>query len=116
MLLLELQRRQVVQAAVGSNGVEVKAPGLYDDLGFGTRSEPLDAQALVAQLAIEALVVGVLPRLAWIDQGRADAGMGEPLEDCQADELRPVVRAQEERRAVLTDGLTRRVSTSIRRL
>ena len=47
MLLLELERRQVVQAAVGSDGVEVTPPGLDDDLGFGARSEPLDAQALV---------------------------------------------------------------------
>jgi hypothetical protein len=32
----------------------VKAPGFDDDLGFCARSEPLDAQALVAQLAVEA--------------------------------------------------------------
>ena len=35
MLLLELERRQVVQAAVRSDGVEVKAPGFDDDLGLG---------------------------------------------------------------------------------
>ena len=39
MLLHELERRQVVQAAVGSDGVEVKAPGFDDDLGFGSRSD-----------------------------------------------------------------------------
>ena len=60
MLLLELERRQVVQAAVGSDGVEVTPPGLDDDLGFGARSEPLDAQALVAQAPVEALVGSVL--------------------------------------------------------
>ena len=98
MLLLELEWRQVVQAAVRADGVEVEAPGFDDDLRFCARSEPLDAQTLVAQLAVEALVVGVLPRLARIDQGRADAGMGEPLEDRQADELRAVVRAQEGKR------------------
>ena len=70
-----------------------------DDLCLCTRPEPLDAQALVAQLAVEALVVAVLPGLAGIDQRRADAGMGEPLEDRQADELRSAVRAQEERSA-----------------
>ena len=32
-----------------------------------------------------------------------DAGLCQPLEDRQADELRPVVRAQEERRAVHAD-------------
>jgi len=39
--------------------------------------------------------------------------MGEPLEDCQADELRAVVRAQEERSAMLADET---VSISIGRL
>ena len=38
MLLLELERRQVVQAAVRSDGVEVKAPGFDDDLGLGARA------------------------------------------------------------------------------
>ena len=61
MLLLELEWRQVVQAAVRPDGVEVKAPGFDNDLRLGRRSEPVDAQALVAELAIEALVVGVLP-------------------------------------------------------
>lgn len=103
MLLLELEGRQVVQSAVRPDGVEVTAPSFDDDLCFGARAEPLDAQALVAELAVEAFVVGVLPGLARIDQGRADAAMGEPLEDCQADELRSVVRAQEERSAVLAD-------------
>jgi hypothetical protein len=64
MQLLELERRQGVQAAVWSDGVEVKAPGFDDDLGRGARAEPLDAQAFVAELAVEALVVGVLPGLA----------------------------------------------------
>jgi len=45
-------------------------------------------------IAVEALVVGVLPRLARVDQGCADAGMGEPFEDrsaeqsCRGDRLR----------------------------
>ena len=38
MLLHELERRQVVQAAVRSDGVEVKAPGFDDDLGVGAPS------------------------------------------------------------------------------
>jgi hypothetical protein len=55
MLLLELERRQVVQAAVRSDGIEVKPPSLDDDLGLGARSKPLDAQAFVAELAVQAL-------------------------------------------------------------
>jgi len=50
MLLLELERRQVVQAAVRPDSVEVKAPRFDDDLCLRARAEPLDAQALVAEL------------------------------------------------------------------
>ena len=35
--------------------VEVLAPGFDDDLGLGARPEPLHAQALVAELAVEML-------------------------------------------------------------
>ena len=55
------------------------------------------------KLAVEALVGSVLPGLARIDQRRGDAALGDPLEDRVADELRPVVRAQEERRSVRAD-------------
>ena len=103
MLPLELDRGQVVQAAVRAHGVVVVPSGLDHDLGFGARAEPLQAQALVAELAIEALVVGVLPWLARVDQRRGDAALGDPLEDRAADELRPVVRTQEQRRAVHAD-------------
>jgi len=50
LLLLELERRQVVQAAVRSYCLEVKPPSLDDDLRLGARAEPLDAQALIAVL------------------------------------------------------------------
>lgn len=62
--LLELRRGQVLQAAVRPDLVVVLTPGLDDDLGLATRAEPLDGQALVAKLAVEALVGAVLPRLA----------------------------------------------------
>jgi hypothetical protein len=55
MLLLELERPQVAQAAVRADRVEVKTPGFDDDLGLGARAEPFDAQALVAQAPVEAL-------------------------------------------------------------
>jgi hypothetical protein len=111
--MLELEWRQVVQAAVRPDSIEVTAPGFDDDLCLCTRSEPLDAQAFVAQLAVEAFVVGVLPRLAGIDQGRADAGLSEPLEDREADNSGPL---SERRKSGAPCWLTRRVSTSIKRL
>jgi hypothetical protein len=66
MLVLELRGRQVLQAAVRSNGVVVATPVLDHDLGLGARAEPLDAPALVAQSAFEAVAGSVLPRLAGI--------------------------------------------------
>ena len=69
----------------------------------GPRAEPLDAQALVAQAPVEASIGTVLPSLARIDQRRGDATVGDPLEDRSADELWPVVRAQEDRRSVRAD-------------
>ena len=44
--------------------IEVLAPGFDDDLGFATRPEPLHAQALVAELAIEAFQRAVLNKRA----------------------------------------------------
>ena len=64
------------------------------------RSKPFETQALVAELAVEALVGAVLPGLAWIAQRGADTGLGDPLQDGVADELGSVVRAHEQRRTV----------------
>jgi len=46
MLLLELVRGQVLQAAVRTQGVVVATPGLDDDLGFGPGAKPLARAAL----------------------------------------------------------------------
>src|SRR3982750_1836216 len=103
MLLVELQGRQVAEAAVGTHGVVMPAPGLDDHTCLFARAKPLSAQAFVSEAAVEALVGAVLPRLAGIDQRGADARFGGPLEDCAADELRAIVRAQEQRRTVRAD-------------
>jgi hypothetical protein len=41
-------------------------------LRFGARTKPFEAQTLVAELAVEALRDAILPRLAGLDQCRAD--------------------------------------------
>ena len=83
--------------------VEVFAPGFDDALGLGARPEPLHAQALVGEFAVEALQRAVLPRLAGIDQGGLDALIDDPLQQRPRDELRAVVGTQVERRTALTD-------------
>lgn len=103
MLRLELDRRQVVQAHMGTDGVVILSPGLDQDLGLGTGAEPFDAQAFVAELAVEGLVGTVLPRLARLVKGRVDAVVGHPLQERATDELRAVVGAQVGRRTMQAD-------------
>ena len=92
-LLFELCRCQVAEAGVRSNLV-VLTPELLDrDLRIDSVSEPLHAQALVAELAVEGLIVAVLPRLTggamcavpiFALRSQADAGLEfrASQEDC----------------------------------
>ena len=67
-------------------------PGFDQDLGFGQAEEDLAVEQLIAQLAVEALAVSVLPRAAGLDVGGLGADRGNPLAQSQGDELRAVVR------------------------
>ena len=51
---------------------------LDDDFCFSARAEPFEAEAFVAELAVEALGDAILPRLTGLDQGDADALRGDP--------------------------------------
>jgi hypothetical protein len=105
--------------------VEVPLPRFDDDLRLGTRAKPFEAEALVAELAVEALTDPVLPWLARIDERRIDTLVDDPRQHRTRDEFGPVVAAQERRCASLADqqaehldDLTReriRPSTSIAR-
>ena len=84
MVLLEFVRGQVVEARVRAHRVVMLAPGLDDDLGLAPRAEPLDAQALVTEFAVERFVGAVLPRLSGVDERGFDARVGNPFEDGMA--------------------------------
>jgi hypothetical protein len=56
--------RQLAQARVWAHLVEVASPALDDHLGLGARAEPFQAQALVAELAVEALSDAIPPGFA----------------------------------------------------
>jgi hypothetical protein len=92
MLLLDLQRGQVVPPAAQPGSVVIAAPRFDDNMGFGTRAKLSEQHALVAEFAVEALVGAVVSRLARIDQRSADAGLGQPLQDRPADEFGTIVR------------------------
>ncbi len=74
--------------------VVVTTPVFDHDLRIDPILEPLQAQALVAELAVEALVGTVLPRLARIDVRGVDVRRQQPAQDRAGDELRAVVGAQ----------------------
>ena len=74
----ELGGRQIAEAGVRPNLVVMPAPSLNDDLGLNARGEPFQTQALVAELAVEALADAVLPRLSQIDQSGLDALVDDP--------------------------------------
>ena len=66
----------------------VKASPLFDQhLGFTQCVEDLAVQALVPELAVEALVVAVLPGRAWGDEQGANVQPVEPGPDRQCKQL-----------------------------
>jgi hypothetical protein len=83
--------------------VVVAPPCFNNDLCFGTRAKPFEAQTLIAKLAVEAFRDAILPRLAGLDQRGADPLRDDPGQDRLRHELRAVVAAQEGRCAALTD-------------
>ncbi len=60
---------------------------------FGQCVEDLAVQELVPQLAVEALVVAVLPGTTRLDEQRLYTEPGQPLSNQLRRELWPVVRA-----------------------
>src|SRR5262249_51138173 len=76
--LSELSRRPVAQAAVRPPHVVVQAPGFEDDRRLTPTHEESQVQALIPQLPVEALAVGVLPGAARIDVTRPRAPNREP--------------------------------------
>src|SRR6188472_2938075 len=90
----ERGRREIAQAGMRAHRVEVLAPRLDQDLCLASRTEPFEAQALVAKLAVEALRRAILPGLARIDQRGCDTLADDPRQQRARDEFRPIVRAQ----------------------
>src|SRR5688572_24305390 len=81
-------RREIAQARMRAHVIVVLSPGLDDHLRLGPRAEPFEAQALVAELAVEALRDAILPGLAGLDQRRADPLGDDPGQQRLRHELR----------------------------
>src|SRR3954471_1645206 len=93
MLLGEAGWRDASKAAVRSDLVEVLSPRGFGSPSLGQRLEPVLVQALVAELAVEALDVAVLHRPAGLDQDVPNAVPLRPRHEGAAGELRTVVGA-----------------------
>jgi hypothetical protein len=76
----KLDWRMVPEARARPNVVAMPKPGREADGSFAARAEPLEAQAFIAELAIEALVRAVLPRVAWIDERCLEVALHYPLQ------------------------------------
>ena len=86
----ELRWRHVVQAAVWPPFVVVVSPVGDDPSCFKQVLEPADAQAFLAQLAVETLHVGILCGLARLDMHQIDLAIQRPGEEVATGQLRPV--------------------------
>src|SRR6476661_2973133 len=101
--MFELVRCEVVEARMRPDFIVMAAPGFDDHLRFTSAAEPLEAQALVTEAAVEALVHAVLPRLTRIDQRRFDTRLLQPFEDRFAHEFGAIIRAQVAWRTAFAD-------------
>src|SRR5215469_400891 len=98
-------RWSVSQGAMRPDGVVMAAPGFDQDLGLLQRREDFPAQKFVAQLAVEGLVVAVLPWTAGFDVKCPDADLTEPFTHRRRDELRSVVGTDVLRRSMLDEEI-----------
>ena len=87
-------RGKAAAGAVGSDGIVLAPPLLDQHVRLRQRVEDLPVQQLVPELAVEALVVAVLPRAARLDKERLDAHAPQPPPHELRGELRSVVRPQ----------------------
>jgi hypothetical protein len=94
LLLGKLGRGQVAQGAMRPALIILDSPLFDNDAGFQQRAKDFPIQTFIAQLVMEALDEGLLPRRPWLDVDGFDVVIGHPISDSVSDELRAVVAAQ----------------------
>lgn len=101
----ELGGRDAAATAVRSDLIVVPPPFADHLAGLGERGEPVLVQALVAELAVEALDVAVLHGAARLDQQMRDAVLLGPRDEGATGELGAVVGTHGARIAAEPGGL-----------
>ena len=71
--------------------VVVAAPVFDHNLGLLQCVEDLAVEQFIAQLAVEALAIAILPRTARLDVSGLGSDGGDPIPERLGDELRAVV-------------------------
>ena len=66
-------------------------PSFDEDLGFGKAEEDLPVEQFVAQVAVEAFAVAILPRATGFDVGRLRTDGGNPVPQASGDEFWTIV-------------------------
>lgn len=74
-----------------SSLVVIHAPLFTHTPGFCKTDEPVLTQTFIAELPVKTFNVGVLHRLAWINETQGNAALGRPLIHGFAGELWPVI-------------------------
>jgi len=94
-------QREIAKARMRPHGVIVLTQLSMTTFASARVRKPFEAEAFVAELAVEALGDAILPGLAGLDQRGANALRGDPGQERLGNELRTVVAAQEGRCAAL---------------
>ncbi len=76
------------------------SPTPDDDLGLSHRIEDLAIEQFVPELAVEALIVAILPRRSRLYVKRLHPDPAEPVPHRGRCKLRPIIRSEVRRRTV----------------
>lgn len=82
-----------------AHAIVLPAPALDAPLGVGEIEEELFVQALVAELVVEALAVGIVDRLAGSDEAERNPARPRPAEEGPGRELRSMIADETRREA-----------------
>jgi hypothetical protein len=99
---------------VGPHGVVVAARRFDDDASFRPSTKPLEAEAFIPELPVEALVRPILPGLPWCDVRGVDVGRSQPAMDSGREEFGPVVRTKVLRSSMMADETRQHIDDATR--
>ena len=110
VMATKFERGAIVEARMWPHCIVMATPDFDEDESFAAAAEPLQVQALIAQLAVEALVGAVLPGFARIDEGGLDVAPSSHFSTATLMNSGPL---SDRRKAGAPRSLISRVNTSM---